>query len=396
MEKKRIKYLYDFYKQNLLENVIPFWTKNSPDNKYGGILTCLDQKGNIYNTDKSVWFQGRAAWMFSRLYNTLEKKDEWLDAAKLAYDFLIKYCFDSDGRMFFTVTQDGRPLQKRRYMFSETFAIIACAEYARASGDKAALNKAREVYDMVIGLYKDPSGIAPKIDTKTRSVRSLALPMILLATTQTLREIDPDPGYEGLAKEFSDIIVNDFFKPSRKALFETIGPCGEILDTPQGRCVNPGHSIETAWFLMHEGMYRNNRDLINKAIQILDYSLEIGWDKLYGGILYFVDIEGKPPEQLEWDMKLWWPHTEALYALLLAHHLTGEEKYEKWYDKMHDWVFSHFPDRDFGEWFGYLHRDGSLSNTLKGSMWKGPFHIPRSFLLIMKLFENMMLDNNAT
>lgn len=390
MNNEKMNRMHDFYKQYLLEESIRFWTDNGPDYKYGGILTCLDREGRVYNTDKSVWFQGRAAWMFSRLYNTLEKREDWLNTAKLIYDFLVKYCFDADGRMFFTVTQDGRPLQKRRYIFSETFTVIACAEYARAAGDETALAKAREVYDMIIDIYRNPSGIAPKIIPETRKTKGLALPMILLATTQSLREIDPQPRYDELGKEFVNVIFRDFYKASERALFETVGLQGERLDSPQGRCINPGHSIEAAWFIMHEGVYRKDKEMIDKALKILDCSLEIGWDKVYGGLLYFVDIEGKPAEQLEWDMKLWWPHTEALYATLLAYSLTGDEKYEVWFDRVHDWSFSHFADKEHKEWFGYLHRDGSVSNTLKGSMWKGPFHLPRALLLCLLKLEDMM------
>lgn len=213
--------------------------------------------------------------------------------------------------------------------------------------------------------------------------------MMFLCVTQEMREIDNNPRYDTIANELVEILFRDFVKPDKKALFETVGPNGEYLDNPQGRCINPGHAIETSWFLMHEGLYRNDKNLLNSAIEILDWSLELGWDKEYGGILYFIDIEGKPTEQLEWDMKLWWPHTEALYALLLAYYLTGNSKYEIWFDKVHDWSFNHFDDKIYGEWYGYLHRDGSVSNTLKGSMWKGPFHLPRALLLCSKLLEKM-------
>jgi len=389
MEKIAADKLHRFYEVNLLENCVPFWLKSCVDKEYGGILTCLDREGKVYNDDKSVWFQGRACWTFSKLYNTMGKKQEWLQAAKSAYDFLVKHCFDADGRMFFTVTRDGRPLQKRRYMFSETFAIIACAEYYKASGDAAALERAKNLYHMVLDLYHNPSKTVPKINPATRTVQSHALPMILLSTTQTLREVDPRPEYEANIEEFVRTVLDNFFKPEEGALFETVGPKGERLNSPQGRCINPGHSIETSWFLMHEAQYRNDNDLLKTALSILDCSLNIGWDKEYGGIKSFVDIEGKPAEQLEWDMKLWWPHTEALYATLLAHHLTKNDQYMKWYYQIHNYAFEHFPDKEHGEWFGYLHYDGTVSNTLKGSMWKGPFHLPRALLLCTKLLENM-------
>ena len=390
MDMIRIGQLYRFYQKYLLDNCVPFWMKNSLDNEFGGYNTCLDRTGSIYNTDKSVWFQGRGTWMFSKLYNTVGKKQEWLEAAKSGYDFIKAHCYDTDGRMFFTVTRDGRPLQKRRYMFSETFSIIGLAEYSGASGDIHALNKAKETFELVTDIYKNPWKAAPKIDPATRSLKSLSLPMILLSTIQELRQIENTDIYDTFASQLVNTIFNDFLKMDEHALFESVGLKGERIDSPQGRCINPGHSIETAWFLLQEGLYKKDTVIIKKALNILDWSIEIGWDREFGGILSFVDIEGKPPEQLEWDMKLWWPHTEALYAFLLAYSITDNTKYLKWYERIHDWSFNHFEDKEYGEWFGYLHRDGTVSNYLKGSIWKGMFHLPRALLLNYKLLEKML------
>lgn len=388
--------LYEFYYNALVNDCIPFWLKNAVDYKHGGYLTCLDREGKVYNTDKSVWFQGRALWTFSKIYNEIEKRDEWLAAAKCGYEFLTKYCYDTDGRMFFQVTQDGRPIQKRRYYFSETFAVIGCAEYSKASGDTNALEQAKKTFDMILDLYENPWKSPAKYYPESLQMKSMAVPMILVSTAQCLRNIDTGntEKYNKIIDKFLKDIFNDFMKPEYKALFEHVGLNGEKIDSPKGRCINPGHSIETAWFLINEGLYRNDQDIINKSLNILDWSMELGWDKEHGGLLYFVDIEGKPAEQLEWDMKLWWPHTEALHALLLAYHITGDEKYKDQYMMVHDYSFSHFPDKEFGEWYGYLHRDGSVSNTLKGSMWKGPFHLPRALFLNAMLAKKMMDKEN--
>jgi N-acylglucosamine 2-epimerase len=388
MHPSRIERLGSFYRDYLLDNVIPFWMEHSIDREHGGYLTCLDRRGDVYNYDKSVWFQGRGAWLFSRLHNAVEKRPEWLEAAKTGVDFLNAHCFDGDGRMFFTVTRDGRPLQKRRYVFSEAFAAIALAEYAKASGDEGAMLRAKRIFETVKDIYQNGRMI-PKIDPNTRKMQSHALPMILLSTMQALRENGNTNEYDAFAGELLRTLFTDFMKPEERALFETVGEQGERLDSPQGRCVNPGHAIETSWFLMREGLYRKDNGIIRDALNILEWSLELGWDKEYGGIFAFVDIEGKPPEQLEWDMKLWWPHTEALHALLLAHSITGDPKYEEWHDDMHSYAFGHFADMEHNEWYGYLHRDGTISNTLKGSLWKGMFHLPRALLLNWKLLEGM-------
>lgn len=383
------KKLRGIYHEALYENCLPFWLDNCVDPKYGGYITCLDRRGREYNTDKSVWFQGRGIWMFSKLINSGRHDERLLDAASKGYDFLVDNCFDDDARMFFIVTREGRPVQKRRYYYSETFAVAGLAEYSKASGNTEALNKARQIYDNIFRLYNDPSLITPKYYPETFRYKAMAVPMILLGTTQSLREIDKEnkAGYDKTARELSYELINSFVDRKYNAMFENVTPEGIDTQNPKGRLINPGHSIEAAWFLLTEAMHQKDDLLKASALEILNWSFELGWDKEYGGIMYFVDIEGKPAEQLEWDMKLWWPHTEALYAFMLAYHVTGDRTYLEKFNKVHDYSFDRFADKEHGEWYGYLHRDGTVSNTLKGSLFKGPYHLPRALYLIHDILK---------
>ncbi len=388
MNKNTFASYRQFYRNQLLEDCIPFWMQSDLlDKENGGYITSLDREGKSYNDDKSVWFQGRCLWTFSALINRYGKKQEWLDAAETGKGFLQKYCTDADGRMFFTVTKDGKPLRKRRYMFSESFFVIGMAEYALATGDKRALSKAEECFELMLSVFRnpesDPFKITPKTYASTRADRASAVPMVLVSSAQLLRRCNPDKAeyYTKVADEMVESIINLHYKPDRKCVLECVGPNGEFIDTPAGRTINPGHSIENSWFLMNQAIYTKDKDLLTKALNILDWSLEWGWDEQFGGFVYFTDVSGKPCEQLEWDMKLWWVHNEVLIATLLAYGLTGEKKYWDWFEKTHLYAFGHFADKDFGEWYGYLHKDGTVSHTQKGSMWKGPFHHPRCLMV---------------
>jgi N-acylglucosamine 2-epimerase len=391
MEKERLNKLPELYRRQLLNDVIPFWMRYSLDKEYGGYFTCLDRDGSVYNTDKYAWLQGRQVWIFSKLYNELEPRPEWLELATSGVKFIIEHGFDPKGQMYFSLTRDGRPLCKPWNIFTETFGIIGLAEYAKATGDEDILKRAQRLYWDVVGRI-ERGELSTYTVPETRKIESLAIPMILLTTTQDLDQVAPDPRFAEIIDDCLERILHRHACDEKKALFENVSPEGSRLDSPQGRCILPGHAIESAWFILREGKRRNNRKIIDRALQILDWSLQWGWDPEYGGLLYFVDSEGKPPEQLEWDMKLWWPHTEALYALLLAYHLSGKKTYWDWYEKMHEWTFSHFPDSQYGEWFGYLHRDGTPALYLKGSMWKGCFHLPRSLLLGLKILEKMQAE----
>ncbi len=391
MRRARLLELREIYHRELFKSVIPFWLDHSLDRKNGGQFNSLDRDGSVFDTDKSMWLQGRALWMFAKLYNEVEARAEWLEAARHVYDFIARYGFDSDGRMFFSVTADGRPLRQRRYLFTETFAIIGFAEYARATGDDKALARATDTYRLVIDLLQNPGKLEPKVYPETRRAKAHNVSMIMLATTQELRlATAPDTRYQEVVDKALDNILNHFLDDEAQAVFEVLGADNERLDTDDGRRITPGHAMESAVFIMHEAIERGQDELLAPALRMIDYSMARGWDKKYGGLLYFVDIDGKPPTRLEWDMKLWWPHIEALYALLLAFHLSGDDKYARWFEQMHEWSFAHFPDPEYGGWYGYLRRDGSLSTPLKGGMWKGFFHTPRALWLSWKLLDEML------
>lgn len=369
--------LRNFYQERLLENTIPFWFPRSYDREQGGFLLMRDADGSLLDDDKAVWVQGRATWMLSTLYNTVEKRPEWLEGAKLGYEFLNKYCFDTDGKMFFHVTRDGRPIRKRRYFFSETFYVIAAAAYSKATGDQEAADKAREVFGKCIEYATRPELLPAKF-TNTRPSKGIGIPMIMINTAQQLRETIGDPRCDEWISKWIAEIERDFVKHDIRCVMEQVAPDGSIIDHIDGRTLNPGHAIEGAWFILHEVIYRNNDPhLIDLGCRMIDYMWERGWDEKYGGILYFRDVYNKPVQEYWQDMKMWWPHNETIIATLLAYLITGDHKYAEMHQKVHEYSYRHFPDETNGEWYGYLHRDGSIAQPAKGNMFKGPFHLPR-------------------
>ncbi len=388
--KKDLVALKEFYSNQLLNDTVPFWFPRSFDKECGGFLLMRDADGSLIDDDKAVWIQGRATWMLSTLYNTVEKKQEWLDGAKLGYDFLNKHCFDTDGQMFFHVTRDGRPIRKRRYFFSETFYVIAAASYAKASGDEEAANKARFVFGKCIE-YATTPGLLPTKFTNTRPSKGIGVPMIMINTAQQLRETIGDPRCDEWIEKWMTEIERDFVKDDIKCVMEQVAPDGSIIDHIDGRTLNPGHAMEGAWFILHEAKHRNNdKQLIDLGCRMLDYMWERGWDKEYGGILYFRDVYNKPVQEYWQDMKMWWPHNEVIIATLLAYLMTGNEKYAQWHKMVHDYAYSHFHDKENGEWFGYLHRDGTVAQPAKGNLFKGPFHLPRQEWYCMQLLNEYL------
>ena len=396
MNKNKILRYRDFYRNYLLNNVVPFWENSDLiDREYGGFITSVDRYGQTYNTDKSVWFQGRCLWTFSKLCSVYGKKEKWLNAARGGAEFIKKHCIDTDGRLFFTVTREGLPLRKRRYFFSESFLVVGFAEYYALTEDPEDLKLAEKYFDLMYSIYKDPScdpfKITPKENAEVRDLHSNAYPMVLVSSAQTLKRISGKTEYyDKIIREIIDDMITLHYKKDLKCVLENVKRDGGILDNPTGRTINPGHSVENSWFLMNYAHTVGDDELLKKALDILEWSINIGWDEKYGGVYYFRDVYGKPCEQLEYDMKLWWVHNECLISTLFAYKLTGDETYFKLFEKIHKYAFSHFADNKCGEWYGYLHRDGSVSHTQKGSMWKGPYHLPRCLILCDRILSSLI------
>ena len=388
MTPERQAELRDTYRDGLLHDTLPFWLRHGVDREHGGFLLCQDRDGTVIDTDKGLWQQCRFTWLLATLYHSVEKRPEWLELARHGIDFIRRHGFDGDGRMFFVVTRDGRPLRKRRYVFTECFAVAALAAYAKAAGDEEARDQAQSLFRLVARHLRTPGLIAPKTDPETRPMKGLGGPMIGIVTAQILRSATQDPMCDEMIEGWIQEIERDFMKPEQQAVLEVVGAKGEVLDHFDGRILNPGHALEAAWFLMEEARHRGgDRHLLDLGTTMVDWMWARGWDADYGGILYYTDLKGLPVQEYWHDMKFWWPQCEAILATLMAWRMTGDSKYAEWHGRIHDWAYGHFPDPEFGEWFGYLHRDGRLSSRLKGNLWKGPFHLPRMQLAAWKLLE---------
>lgn len=378
---KNMKRYKELYKEELFSNVIPFWEKHSIDTEYGGYFTCLDSKGNIYDTDKFVWLQARQVWTFSMLYNRYEQRSQWLDIANHGVKFLKSYGTDEAGNWYFALDRQGRPLVQPYNIFSDCFAAMAFSQYGLARGDQNAKEIALKTYRNILQRKDNPKGKYSKVVPGTRPLKSLALSMILANLSLEMEDLLE----EKELNEVLDLCLNEvmtlFLDEQLNLLFENVLPDGSHPDCFEGRLINPGHGIEAMWFIMEIARRRNDQELIDKTVDVILNTLEFAWDTEHGGIFYFMDVNGKPLLQLEWDQKLWWVHLEALVGLVMGYNSTGRDECRQWFERIHEYVWAHFPDVEYGEWFGYLNRRGQRLLELKGGKWKGCFHVPRALYL---------------
>ena len=383
------KQLAQQYKSELLDRVMPFWMEKSIDKEFGGYFTCLERDGEVFDTDKFIWLQGREVWMLSTLYNKVEKRQEWLDAAIQGAEFLKKYGHDGNLNWYFALDREGNPLVEPYNIFSYTFAVIAFGQLSIATGNQEYAEIAKKTFDIVLSKQNNPKGKWCKAAPGARALKSFALPMILCNVALEIESL--------LDKEFLDKtietcvheVMDVFYRPELGLIVEHLGTDNEMVDCMDGRLLNPGHAIEAMWFIMDLGKRLGDNALIEKAVKIALAEVEYGWDKEYEGIFYFMDRLNRPMQQLEWDQKLWWVHIETLITMIKGYELTGNEQCLEWFERIHNYVWSHFMDPEYPEWYGYLNRRGEVLLTLKGGKWKGCFHVPRGLMQVYQSLERI-------
>ena len=385
------KELAKLYKNELLDNVVPFWLTYSQDTQFGGYFTCLLRNGQVFDTDKFIWLQGRQVWFFSFLYNKVEKRKEWLECAIQGGEFLKKYGHDGNFNWYFSLTRDGKPLVAPYNIFSYTFAAMAFGQLSIATGNKEYEEIARKTYGRILEKMKNPKGQWDKIISGSRDLKGFALPMIMCNLSLEIEKALDRDVMEQTIELCIHEVMDVFYRPELGVIVENVTMDNQLSDSFEGRLLNPGHSIEAMWFMMDLGERLNRLDLIQKSVDISLKMLRKGWDEQYGGIFYFMDRLGYPTQQLEWDQKLWWVHIETMISMLKGFLLTGNTDCLNWFEKVHDYTWAHFKDPEYPEWFGYLNRQGEVLLPLKGGKWKGCFHVPRGLYQCWQVLEQCAL-----
>lgn len=386
---KNFKILAEQYKNELLQKVIPFWEKHSVDEQFGGYFTCLDRQGNVFDKDKFVWLQARQVWMFSKLYNEVDENENWLKIAENGAEFLKKYAHDGNLNWYFSLTREGKPLIEPYNIFSDCFATMAFGQLYKATGNEEYGEIARKTFNNILKRSSNPKGRFTKAVPGTRPLKGFSLPMILCNLSLEIEHLLPKKLVEETIETCVSEVMEVFFDHKSGLILENVNPDGSFSDSFEGRLLNPGHTIEAMWFIMDLSVRLKRPALTEKAVEIMLRTLKNGWDEKYGGIFYFLDIKNFPPQQLEWDQKLWWVHIETLISLIKGYSLTGNQECLEWFEKVHDYTWSHFADSEYDEWFGYLNRQGEVLLPLKGGKWKGCFHVPRGLFQVWKTLEKI-------
>ena len=379
------------YEQELTERVIPFWEKNCVDREFGGYFTSLDRDGSVYDTEKYMWMQWRIVYMFATFHMGEYSRPGFLDIARQGFDFLTRHGKSEDGSYYFALNRQGEPSVAPYNIFSDCFAAMGAAALYQATGEAAYKAEADSAMQSYIRRMDNPKGRWEKCLPGRRKRLSHGHFMILANLGYVMKDCLGTDRYDADTERAVRTVMEKFWNPESRVLFENVNPDGSFdLDSCEGRFINPGHGLESMWFVLQYAEKRNDQALIRQAADIIKGLFEFGTDREYGGIYYFMDALGKPHLELQWDMKLWWPHNEAAIASLFAYRLTGDEYFLERFREIDEYSFRHFRDPDYPEWFGYLNRRGEPTHLLKGGKWKTFFHLPRSLFVSINQMKKMI------
>lgn len=382
--------LYQEYRELLLNQIVPFWFQHGVDREYGGVLSCMAEDGTLISDDKYTWSQARFVWTLSALYNRIARQPQFLEAAGRTVRFLLAHGRDADGRWVYRTSRTGEVKDGAISIYSDCFVVYGFSEYCRAVPDDEVLSVALETFERICHRIESPDFRETAPYRLLPGRKAHAVPMILTEVANELAQTTGSPVIEAAADEYARQVMDHFVRPQRKLLVEFMSDKYEELPPNEGTYVNPGHAIESMWFVLHLAHRRNNQSLIRRAVEVIRWHLEAGWDKEDGGIFLGIDAQGGEPFLPHCDKKLWWPHTEALYALLLAHGLTGEAWCLEWFERVHRWAFAHFPMPEVGEWRQRLDRLGNPTTEVVALPVKDPFHLPRALILSLQLLESSL------
>ena len=381
--------LLAIYRAELLERTVPFWLQHAMDWEQGGLCSCISDTGKILSTDKYMWSQLRAIWTFSALYNQIEKRQEWLDAAQHIFEFARRYGRDPQGRWVFAVDAQGTVLQGATSIYADGFAIYGLTEFAHASGSQEAIDLALATYENVQKRLAQPGSYETAPYPLPEGVKAHGVSMIFSLVFHELGLLLNDDAILAAGKHHAEEVMTAFLQPDQKLLFEYVHLDNSLLNSAQGRAIVPGHAIESMWFMMHIYQHWGDKERLALAAEVIQWHMKLGWDDEFGGILLARDAAGGEPWWPFADSKLWWPHTEALYALLLAYEQTGAVWALDWFAKVHDYAFSHYPVAKHGEWTQKLDREARPFTQTVALPVKDPFHLPRALINVIKVLERL-------
>jgi N-acylglucosamine 2-epimerase len=400
----------------LAESILPFWWRTI-DGERGGVFNCWNNPGTrLESRDKFTWSQGRFAWLWSRLAGVTAvgrlpgDPARYLAQAEKTVKFLRQHALLDDGRCAFLLSEDGVVKEAvpgqgpAPSIYADCFVAMGFAEYARVSGDRAVFDAAWALFEQIgrrltAGVFPThPYPIPEGYSSHAITMIHLNVTLVLHDAAEGLQDARA-PELHARTVAAAARIFDGFMEPDGR--IAELRPRGSgDDDSLLARHINPGHALEGLWMLMTVAAREGRGDWLARAGGAVQFALERGWDAAHGGLLQYVDRDGGQPRgtagdsayeagvRASWDSKLWWVHSESLYATLLWYRFTGYEGARGWFEKVWEYSFRVFPnpDAEVGEWIQIRDRHGMPIDRVVALPVKDPYHLARNLVQVLEAF----------
>ena len=378
----------------LVGRILPFWMTQAADRRRGGVMGLIREDGSPdERAPKGCILHARVLWTFSSAYRVLGDDAYRVAAERSAVHFAAHFVDPTFGGVFWMIDADGRPIDERKHVYAQAFAIYALAEHYRATDDRRSLDAAVAIFKLVEahayvaegGGYEEAFSRDWKLaddvrlsDVDANERRSMNTHLHLVEAYTTLYGVWPDARLRARLQSLLEIFLQHLIAPDGSHVIAFLTEDWQ----PRSSKISFGHDIETSWLLVEAAHVLGDPALTARvrtaARRLAESVLEQGLDPVHGGI-YNESDDGHVDTDKEW-----WPQAEAIVGFL-AEYLESERP-AFLHAAAESWRFAsaHLLDRQHGEWRRRVSRDGSESRGgEKVGPWKCPYHNARACLEVI-------------
>ena len=374
---------------NELTNIFSYWIDYSIDDENGGFVGEISYDNRVNkNSKKSVVLNTRILWTFSSAY-IFNPKPEYLEMAKRAYDYILKYFWDAEnGGVYWEIDSNGNPVNTNKIIYGQGFALYGFSEFYKATGNKESLEYSIKIFELIEKYSYDSiyGGYIEAFSKEWKVINHIKTMNTHLHIIEPYTNLYCVWKNELLGKKLKDLIYVFLEKiiDHKSKKFNLVFKLNwEILSNE----ISYGHDIEGTWLLNEAAQVYGDENLINKikeiTIKMSDKVLENGIDS-DGSIFYEFN---KSKNHLNTD-KHWWPQAEGMVGFLNSYQITKDQKYLQEFEKLWEFIKNNIIDKKNGEWFRMVRKDGTICKTdPKVGFWKCPYHNSRALIEVIKRLE---------
>lgn len=391
LAKRSIQTLLKEFQGYLFDDFIPFMDNHVVDHQHGGFLCNTDREGNNINTNKRTWYDGRGIWVYSYLYNYIDKNPAYLEIAQNTVELVLK-TKSSDNELWpWEYNQFGVDLNSEEPdIYGNLFVAEGLAEYSVAVNDDLYWRLAKDILMQCVSIYDRPDYLYKlqysPIGSVTHAPRVLGHSMIMLRLSTSLLRINEDSEVERVCAKCIQALLQDHYNSEFNLMIEVLNHDYTSMGKEMSQFVYIGHAIESLWMIMDESLRQGNVIFFNEAVDRFKFHVEAAWDDIYGGIFHCLDNV----DENKWltDKVLWAQH-EVLIGLMTIIEYDPDDRWAlHWFDKVYNYVLRTFPLSNYGLSLWNIGGDRKVSFEKHGTRIEN-YHHPRFLMLSMQKVEKI-------